>query len=44
MTTVIVKPVIDKLDHRFLNDIPGFENPTAEILMVSNNYKAITDF
>jgi 6-pyruvoyltetrahydropterin/6-carboxytetrahydropterin synthase len=26
----IVQPVIDELDHTFLNDIPGLENPTAE--------------
>ncbi len=29
----IVKPVIDQLDHRFLNDIPGLDNPTAEVLV-----------
>ena len=23
-------PVIDELDHRYLNDIPGLENPTSE--------------
>lgn len=28
----IVQPVIDELDHRCLNDIPGLENPTSEIL------------
>jgi 6-pyruvoyltetrahydropterin/6-carboxytetrahydropterin synthase len=27
-----VAPVIDALDHRFLNDIVGLENPTSEIL------------
>lgn len=27
-----VKPVLDKLDHHYLNDIPGLENPTSEIL------------
>lgn len=26
-----VKPLIDSLDHRLLNDIPGLENPTVEI-------------
>lgn len=26
----IVQPVIDELDHTFLNEIPGLENPTAE--------------
>jgi 6-pyruvoyltetrahydropterin/6-carboxytetrahydropterin synthase len=27
-------PVHDALDHRFLNDIPGLENPTSEHLAV----------
>ena len=26
----ICAPVMDKLDHRYLNDIPGLENPTSE--------------
>jgi GTP cyclohydrolase IB len=26
------KPLDEVLDHRFLNDIPGLENPTAEVL------------
>lgn len=30
----IVQPLIDSLDHRCLNDIPGLENPTSEILAV----------
>ena len=25
-------PLHDQLDHRYLNDIPGLENPTSEIL------------
>ena len=25
-------PVYDRLDHRYLNEIPGLENPTSEIL------------
>ena len=25
-------PVYDRLDHHYLNDIPGLENPTSEIL------------
>jgi 6-pyruvoyltetrahydropterin/6-carboxytetrahydropterin synthase len=25
-------PLHDVLDHRFLNDIPGLENPTSEVL------------
>ncbi|MCF7708356.1 MAG: 6-carboxytetrahydropterin synthase QueD [Verrucomicrobia bacterium] len=28
----IVKPIIDSLDHRVLNDVPGLENPTSENL------------
>ncbi len=27
-----VDPVIRELDHRCLNDLPGLENPTAEVL------------
>lgn len=27
-----VQPLIDKLDHQYLNDIPGLENPTSEVL------------
>jgi len=26
------KPVLDRLDHYYLNDIPGLENPTSERL------------
>ena len=26
------RPVYDKLDHRYLNEIAGLENPTSEIL------------
>ncbi|MDR2012030.1 MAG: 6-carboxytetrahydropterin synthase QueD [Rhodanobacter sp.] len=25
-------PIFDRLDHRYLNEIPGLENPTSEIL------------
>ena len=25
-----MKPIIESLDHRYLNEIPGLENPTAE--------------
>ena len=25
-------PVRDELDHRYLNDLPGLENPTSEVL------------
>lgn len=28
------RPVYDQLDHRYLNDIPGLENPTSERLAV----------
>jgi 6-pyruvoyltetrahydropterin/6-carboxytetrahydropterin synthase len=27
-----VQPLIDRLDHRYLNDIEGLENPTTELL------------
>lgn len=26
------RPLHDALDHRYLNDIPGLENPTSEVL------------
>lgn len=25
-------PVFDQLDHRYLNEVPGLENPTSEVL------------
>jgi 6-pyruvoyltetrahydropterin/6-carboxytetrahydropterin synthase len=28
----IVQPIVDRLDHHFLNEIEGLENPTSEIL------------
>lgn len=28
------KPVIDELDHRYLNEIPGLENPTSERIAI----------
>lgn len=28
------KPVLDELDHRVLNDVPGLENPTSENLCI----------
>ncbi|MFL6248788.1 MAG: 6-carboxytetrahydropterin synthase QueD [Thermoanaerobaculia bacterium] len=28
------KPVEEELDHRYLNEIPGLENPTAELLAI----------
>ncbi|MCU1369853.1 MAG: queD [Ilumatobacteraceae bacterium] len=27
-------PLHDELDHRYLNDIPGLENPTSEVLAI----------
>ncbi|ACY16005.1 6-carboxytetrahydropterin synthase QueD [Haliangium ochraceum] len=30
----VVDPVIERLDHRLLNDIEGLENPTSELLAV----------
>ena len=27
-----MKPIIEQLDHHFLNEIPGLENPTAELI------------
>lgn len=29
-----VRPIIDLLDHKLLNEIPGLENPTAEQLSI----------
>lgn len=29
----VIKPVIEEIDHKFLNDIPGLENPTCEIIV-----------
>lgn len=26
------KPILDRLDHHYLNDIPGLENPTSEVI------------
>ena len=28
--SAVVKPVVKQLDHRYLNEIPGLENPTSE--------------
>lgn len=28
----ILAPVVDELDHRYLNDITGLENPTSEVI------------
>lgn len=29
-----VQPLVDRLDHRFLNEIEGLENPTSEVLVM----------
>lgn len=28
----VIQPIEDALDHRLLNEIPGLENPTAELI------------
>jgi len=28
----IIKPIVDIIDHKYLNDIEGLENPTCEII------------
>jgi len=30
----IFKPLYEQLDHHYLNDIPGLENPTSENLAI----------
>ena len=30
----VVDPIVKELDHYYLNDIPGLENPTSEMLAV----------
>ena len=30
----IIKPIIDKVDHKLINDVTGLENPTCEKLAV----------
>ena len=32
--TEAFKPILDRLDHYYLNEIPGLENPTSEIVAV----------
>jgi len=27
-----MRPIVDQLDHAYLNDIPGLENPTIEVM------------
>jgi 6-pyruvoyltetrahydropterin/6-carboxytetrahydropterin synthase len=29
---VVIAPLVDRLDHHYLNEIEGLENPTSEIL------------
>lgn len=28
----VVQPALDRLDHRLLNEVPGLDNPTAELI------------
>ncbi len=28
----VVKPIVDRIDHKLLNDIKGLENPTCEMI------------
>lgn len=28
----VFTPILERLDHHYLNDIPGLENPTSEVL------------
>lgn len=30
----VVKPIVDEIDHKLLNDIPGLENPTCEAIAI----------
>ena len=30
--SLAVNPILEELDHNYLNDIPGLENPTFEVL------------
>jgi 6-pyruvoyltetrahydropterin/6-carboxytetrahydropterin synthase len=30
---LVVKPIIEQLDHKLLNNIQGLENPTSEVLV-----------
>lgn len=32
--SAVVKPLVESLDHRLLNAIPGLENPTSEVIAV----------
>jgi 6-pyruvoyltetrahydropterin/6-carboxytetrahydropterin synthase len=30
--SAVLDPVIERLDHRYLNEIPGLDNPTSEVI------------
>lgn len=30
----VIKPIIDSIDHKLLNEIEGLENPTCEVLAI----------
>jgi 6-pyruvoyltetrahydropterin/6-carboxytetrahydropterin synthase len=30
----VVSPIVDMVDHKLLNEVPGLENPTCELLAV----------
>lgn len=30
--TMLMKPLLDSIDHKVLNEVPGLENPTSEVL------------
>jgi 6-pyruvoyltetrahydropterin/6-carboxytetrahydropterin synthase len=32
--TAAMAPVLDQVDHRYLNDVDGLDNPTSEVLAV----------
>lgn len=32
--SALFKPILEQLDHRYLNEIPGLENPTSENIAV----------
>ena len=29
----VIKPLLNRMDHHYLNDLPGLENPTSEVLV-----------
>lgn len=38
----IFSPILEQLDHHYLNEIPGLENPTSEVLAHWVYHKLIT--